>query len=432
MTSNPKPRAKLIAFVRLIAFCGLFAIVPALLIGRALSSDVTRGPGDNRTGYEATDYESRSISLLQRKGEAADLLVVLKSPPLGLPAIPVPGDNPMTHTKVQLGRKLFFDRRLSLNSTMSCGMCHIPEQGFTNNELATAVGIEGRTVRRNAPTIYNVAYFSHIFHDGREIRLEYQIWQPILASNEMANPSIGYVIEKIRSQPDYAGMFENAFGGRGPGIETVGMAIAAYERTLVSGNSPFDRWYFGQDRTALSESAGQGFRLFKGKAGCAACHTIQKDYALFTDDAFHNTGLGWQAAVGGDSLEVQVQIAPGIKVPVPQSVINSVGERPPSDLGRYEVTQDPADRWRYKTPTLRNVALTAPYMHNGAFGTLREVVEFYNRGGAPNPLLDPLIKPLGLTSKEMDHIAAFLESLTGDNVEVLVRDAFAAPIGDRN
>jgi len=258
------------------------------------------------------------------------------------------------------------------------------------------------------------------------------MWQPMRASNEMANPSIGYVVERIRRLPDYKGLFETAFGGRGPGIETIGMAIAAYERTLVSGNSPFDRWYFGQDRTALSEPARQGLGLFRGKAGCAACHIIGDDYALFTDDAFHNTGLGWQASVGGDASEIQVQIAPGIKVPVPRSVIDSVGERPPSDLGRYEVTQNPADRWRYKTPTLRNVALTAPYMHNGAFGTLREVVEFYNRGGVPNPLLDPLIRPLGLTNSEMADLVAFLESLTGDNVQTLVRDAFAAPIGDRN
>jgi cytochrome c peroxidase len=420
MKQYRKPSAM---FVRMLACCGVLAIVPALLIGFGAASDVTQGPGDNRTDYGAPDYESRSISVL---------LTVLKSPPLGLPPIPVPRDNPVTDAKVQLGRKLFFDRRLSLNQTMSCGMCHIPEQGFTNNELATAVGIEGRTVRRNAPTIYNVAYFSHIFHDGREIRLEYQIWQPILASNEMGNPSIGYVIEKIQRLPDYAGLFEKAFEGRGPGIETIGMAIAAYERTLVSANSPFDRWYFGKDRTALSDAAIRGFQLFRGKAGCTACHTIEKDYALFTDDAFHNTGLGWQASVGTATPEVQVRIAPGIKVPVPRSVVESVGERPPSDLGRYEVTQDPADRWRYKTPTLRNIALTAPYMHNGAFGTLKEVIEFYNRGGIPNPLIDPLIRPLGLTQNEMNQIAAFLDTLTGDNVQVLVRDAFAAPIGDRN
>jgi cytochrome c peroxidase len=429
MTPIRKPPPK---FVRLFANWVLFVILLTLLSGPAAGSDVTQGPGDDRTGYEAEDYESRSISLLQRTGQAANLLIVLKSPPLGLPPVPVPGDNPVTREKVQLGRKLFFDRRLSLNETMSCAMCHIPEQGFTNNELATAVGIEGRTVRRNAPTIYNVAYFSNIFHDGRETRLEYQIWQPMLASNEMANPSIGYVIEKIRRLPDYTGLFENAFSGRGPGIETIGMAIAAYERTLVSGNSPFDHWYFSKDQTALSESARQGFRLFKEKAGCTACHTIRQDYALFTDDAFHNTGLGWQAAAGGDPSETMVQIAPGVRVPVPKNVINSVAEPLPSDLGRYEVTQDPADRWQYKTPTLRNVSLTAPYMHNGAFGTLKEVLDFYNQGGFPNPLLDPLIHPLGLTEGEIQDMVAFLESLTGDNVEVLVRDAFAAPIGDRD
>lgn len=423
---SPKP------FVRVLAYCGLFAVLLKLLIGYASGSDITHGPGDKRTGYESPDYESRSISLLQRTGEATDLLVVLESPPLGLPTIPVPRDNPVTREKVQLGRKLFFDRRLSLNETMSCAMCHIPEQGFTNNELATAVGIEGRTVRRNAPTIYNVAYFSNIFHDGRETRLEYQVWQPMLASNEMANPGIGYVIEKIRRLKDYTGLFETAFGGRGPGIENIGMAIASYERTIISGNSPFDRWYFDKDETALSESAKQGFRLFRGKAGCVHCHTIQKDYALFTDDAFHNTGLGWQVSAGPGPSEIQVQLAPGVKVPVPRSVVNSVGERLPSDLGRYEVTQDPADRWRYKTPTLRNVSLTAPYMHNGAFGTLKEVVEFYNQGGVTNPLLDPFIRPLRLTNAEVEDIVTFLESLTGDNVERLVRDAFAAPIGDRD
>lgn len=152
---------------------------------------------------------------------------------------------------------------------------------------------------------------------------------------------------------------------------------------------------------------------------------------MATDDHFHNTGLGWQVSVGGEPTEVLIQLAPGVKLPVPSSVIGSVGEPRPSDLGRYEVTQNPADRWGYKTPTLRNVALTAPYMHNGTFGTLTEVVDFYNQGGVPNPLLDPLIRPLELTDTEIRQIVAFLKSLTGDNVESLVLDAFAAPIGDR-
>ena len=409
----------------------LLILVATLSMEPATGSNVTSGPGDVKTGYDSKTYETRSISVLKRKGAPADLMRVLQSPPRGLPPVPVPKDNPMTQKKVLLGRKLFFDRRLSLNETMSCAMCHVPEQGFTNNEMATAVGIEGRTVRRNAPTIYNVAYFSHIFHDGREMRLEYQVWQPMLNVNEMANPSFGYVVEKIRRFSDYKGLFESAFEGRGPGIETIGMAIASYERTIVSGNSAFDRWYFGKDESALSASAQRGFGLFAGKAGCMACHVIHKDYALFTDDAFHNTGLGWRFSVGDGQAEVPVQIAPGVKIMVPKKVIDSVGKPPPSDLGRYEVTQDPADRWRYKTPTLRNVALTAPYMHNGVFGTLKDVVSFYNKGGIPNPGLDPSIRPLGLTDDEMADIVAFLQSLTGDNVETLVRDAFAAPIGDR-
>ena len=167
------------------------------------------------------------------------------------------------------------------------------------------------------------------------------------------------------------------------------------------------------------------------KAGCTSCHLISEEFALFTDDAFHNTGLGWQYSTGGDAEKVSVQLAPGVKVSVPSSVVNSVAAPPPSDLGRYEVTQDPIDRWRYKTPSLRNVDLTAPYMHNGVFGTLKDVVSFYNEGGIPNPQLDKDIHPLGLTDSEMEDIVAFLKSLTGDNVDILVRDAFAAPIGDR-
>jgi len=397
----------------------------------SFGSEEAFGPGDVKEGYESADYETQSRSLLRRTGKPANLLRVLAAPPLGLPEIPVPETNPITPAKVALGRKLFFDRRLSLNDTFSCAMCHVPEQGFTSNELATAVGIEGRTVRRNAPTIYNVAYFANIFHDGRELSLEHQIWQPLLAINEMGNPGIDMVIEKIQRQPDYDGLFAAAFGGTGPTMESIGMAIASYERLLVSGNSPFDRWYYGGMEKALSEGAKRGYKLFTGKANCAKCHTVGDQYALFTDDSFHNTGLGWQVAQGGSPASYQVQLAPGVKVEVPSRIIDKVGEPFPSDLGRYEVTQDPADRWRYKTPTLRNVALTAPYMHHGVFSTLQEVVAFYDRGGISNPLLDPRIRPLNLNSQEREDLVAFLLALTGDNVEILVRDAFAAPIGDR-
>lgn len=386
--------------------------------------------GDYKDGYERRDYRTRSQSLSGRTGAEADLLSFIRSPPLGLPPVPIPADNPVTREKVALGRKLFYDRRLSLNNTFSCAMCHVPEQGFTSNEMATAVGVEGRSVRRNAPTIYNTAYLTRLFHDGREYTLEQQIWAPLLARNEMANPAVGSLIEKLRHLPDYRGLFETAFDGRGPSMETLGMALASYERTLVSANSPFDRWRYGGDAQALSPAAQHGFVLFAGKAGCIACHQVGKDSALFTDNAMHNTGIGYRESMEREPPSRKVVVAPGVVLNVPGSVIRSVSQPVANDLGLYEVTQDPADRWKYRTPSLRNVALTAPYMHNGSLATLREVVELYNHGGVPNEVLDPLIHPLKLTTEEVDDLVAFLESLTGDNVQALVSDAFAAPIGD--
>jgi cytochrome c peroxidase len=387
--------------------------------------------GDNKLSYENKHYQTNSIALTRRMGKPADLLKTIKQAPLGLPPVPVPDNNPITAEKINLGRKLFYDRRLSINNTFSCAMCHIPEQGFTNNEMATAVGVEGRTVRRNSPTLYNVAYVQTLFHDSRENTLEQQVWSPLLAHNEMANPSIGYVIDDIKDSPDYAGLFEKAFD-KPPSMETIGMAIASYERTLNSANSPFDRWYFGKDKDALDAKAQRGFQLFTGKAQCSQCHTDNKEYALFTDNNLHNTGIGYADAMTDKTANPlqRVQISPGVYVDVASVTINSVAEPKANDLGRYEVTQNSQDRWRYKTPSLRNVQLTAPYMHNGSLATLREVVEFYNRGGIPNENLDPLIKPLHLTSTETDDLTAFLEALTGDNVEELVSDAFAVPVGD--
>jgi cytochrome c peroxidase len=396
----------------------------------AVAAPRLRGPGDPREGYERSDFRTRSVRLKARLGAPADLAARVLRPPLGLPPVPVPEDNVLTPAKVALGRKLFYDRRLSLNGTFSCAMCHIPEQGFTNNELATAVGIEGRSVRRNAPTVYNVAYLGRLFHDGRETRLEHQVWGPLLARNEMGNPSIGAVVEKIRSIPDYAGLFESAFSGPGLAMETIGMAIASYERTLVSGGSPFDRWYYGEDASAVSDAVRRGFQLFTGKAGCSACHTVGTDAAVFTDGALHNTGVGYAASMTKQPGPVRVLAAPGQYLMVDRALVAQVGEPPPSDLGLYEITQDPADRWKYRTPSLRNVALTAPYMHDGSLATLRDVVSFYDGGGIPNEVLDPLIRPLGLTADERGDLVSFLEALIGSEVDEIVSDAFAAPIGD--
>lgn len=355
----------------------------------------------------------------------------INSPPLGLPKVPIPVDNPVTPEKIALGRKMFFDRRLSHNKTMSCGMCHVPEQGFTNNELATPIGVGGRSVKRNAPASYNVAYLETMFHDSRDTTLETQVFGPLLNHNEMANPSMGFLLTTIRNTAEYDGQFEALFGVP-VNVRNIGLALATYERSLLSGNSTFDRWKFGGDGDAVSAQVKFGFDLFTGKTGCAACHLIGDHNALFTDHGLHNTGIGYESdKVERVSTEpIRVELAPGIVVPIPRKAVASVGLPRERDLGRMEVTDDPADQYRYKTPILRNVALTAPYMHDGSLRTLEDVVRFYDQGGHPNPGLDPLVQPLELEDNEVDALVAFLESLTGDNVDELRADARSVAIGN--
>ena len=397
----------------------------------------TQGPGDVKEGYESGDYETRSRSLLDRRGIKKDLIRFAQNPPLGLPAVRVPANNPLTRPKIDLGRKLFFDRRLSINDTFSCATCHIPEQGFTNNEMRTAVGVEGRSVLRNSPSLYNSAYHERIFLDGRETSLENQVWQPLTAHNEMAAPSIGWVINKINRMRDYDDLFEKAFDGAGPDILTIGQALASYQRTLLAADSPFDRWHFGNEPDAVDESVKRGFGVFSGKGQCIVCHTMQNDHALFTDQKFHNTGLGYAISFNqnigqtSDAGTTRVQLAPGVFVNVDNEKIEAVSQQKlPNDLGLYRITENPNDRWKFRTLTLRNVALTAPYMHNGKFDTLREVIDFYDRGGIPNELLSPFIVPLNLEEQEKQDLEAFLNALTGNTVPEIVADAFAAPIGN--
>jgi cytochrome c peroxidase len=358
-------------------------------------------------------------------GQALNLAALVASPPMGLPVMDVPADNPVTEAKIALGRKLFFDRRLSFNNTLSCAMCHVPEQGFTQNEMRTPVGIEGRFVNRNAPSLYNVGYRGRLFHDGREFSLENQVWQPLLRDNEMANPSVGFVIETLRQALDYQGLFEAAFG-RGPGIETIGQALASYQRGLLSAASPFDRWYFGGETGALAAAASRGFELFNS-AGCSTCHTISEDHALFSDGQFHDTGIGYARSMLAPShVAEHVRLAPGAEV------VPTVSFKRPqaNDLGRYEATGKSADRWKYLTPSLRNVALTAPYMHDGSLPDLAAVLRFYNAGGIPHADLDPLLHPLGLSEMELQDLEVFLRALTGDNIDELARDGRSVSIGD--
>lgn len=381
--------------------------------------------GDQKNGYEAPGFSTQTQALGARKGRRADLIRLSKVSGFGLPK----GRIRVTPEGVALGRKLFFDRRLSLNGTVSCGMCHIPEQGFASQEQATAVGIEGRTVRRNAPTVLNTGPLTRLFHDGREESLVNQVWGPLLAANEMGNPSVGFVLQTLRKQTDYQGLFEKAFG-RGPSMETVGLALAQYEAALNAAASPFDQWFYGHKADALSLDAKKGFALFTGKAGCAACHTLKPEGSLLTDEGFHNTGIGYRQSMGDLADSADVQLAPGVRVNLDATVLKSVSKPAPSDLGRYEITLDPKDRWSYRTPGLRNVALTAPYMHNGSLASLEAVIDFYNQGGIANPGLDSALHPLQLTAEESQQLVRFLESLTGSMVNALVMDAWDQAVGD--
>ena len=410
----PSSVIQLLTLMRLTSLLCLAGTVPM-----ALASELERvGQGDERAGYESMEYVTDSRRIGALAGQSANLLALVADPPLGLPPLRI--EPPVTAAGIELGRRLFFDRRLSFNGTLSCAMCHVPEQGFTQNELATPVGIEGRSVKRNAPTLYNVAYREALFFDGREETLEQQIWSPLLSADEMGNPSVGSVLRRLRTMGEYQKAFRSLYG-EGIGMITLGRALAEYQRALLSADAPFDRWYFGGDADSLGESAKRGFGLFV-ESGCSGCHQLRDGYAHFTDDDFHNTGLGFQAAMRPQRL----QLAPGVFVDLDDGA--PIARR--SDLGRYEATGRTEHRWQFRTPSLRNVAVTAPYMHDGSLATLAEVIDFYDAGGVPNEGLDPRIRPLRLDSQQKEDLVAFLESLNGSNLDALAADARTVPIGD--
>ena len=303
--------------------------------------------------------------------------------PLGLPNVPFPADNPPTAETIALGRDLFYDPKLSRDRTVSCSTCHDPQSGFSDGK-AVSIGVGAQRGSRNAPTILNAAFNSLQFWDGRASSLEAQALEPVTNPVEMAHTLEG--LERALSGT-YNARFERAFGPGKITADKVSKAIAAFERNLISGNSPFDRYFFGGDKTALSAAAARGLEIFRDpkKGNCATCHTVSDTYALFTDNKFHNLGVG----------------------------VDSQGEL--TDLGRFPVTKQDADRGAFKTPTLRDVALTPPYMHDGSLKTLKEVVDFYVGGGTSNPFRDKEIKPLDyLSGQDRADLVAFLESLTGE------------------
>lgn len=338
--------------------------------------------------------------------------------PLGLPLVPIPADNPQSPEKIALGKKLFEDKRFSSTGEVSCATCHDPAKSFTDSPLTTSKGIHGLTGTRNAPTVLNAAYFKSQFWDGRSPSLEDQAQHPFVNPIEMGLPDHGPILKVVRTDPEYVQAFKRVFSKEGEAItmKEVTQAIASFERTVLSGDSPFDRYYFGGNREAMSPAAIRGFQVFLGQGRCVSCHVIEQDQALFTDNRFHNIGIGINRIqddvphLAGAFLEAK---AKGANVDV--TVLTN---KKTSELGRFAVTGQFDELGAFKTPTLREVARTAPYMHDGSLKTLKEVVEHYNNGGISDPkqkvndFLSGGIRPLGLSEQQKADLVAFMEALS--------------------
>jgi cytochrome c peroxidase len=323
--------------------------------------------------------------------EAANPLRPLPKAPLGTEIDLTTLPDPPTPERVRLGRWLFYDTRLSADNSVSCASCHRPEYAFSEVTPVSS-GIRGQKGSRKAPTFINqaVTLFPHFFWDGRAGSLEDQALGPIANPIEMGSTH-ATMIETLTGVRSYGPYFEEAFGTAAITKERVAKAIADYERTRMSGNSPWDRWRYDRDESAVSDAVKQGHELFNGKASCAQCHLGNN----FTDSQFHNLGVGWDPAAKKFTDEGR------------WTVTHSLGAEQRRDT----------DRGAFKTPTLREVTKHPPYMHDGSLATLREVVEFYNDGGRKNPWLDPKVKPLGLTGAEIDALLEFMKALEGEGYQ---------------
>lgn len=319
----------------------------------------------------------------------------------------IPRNNPLTPQKIALGRSLYFDKRLSISGTVSCASCHDPALAFTDANTV-AVGTAGLRGTRNAPTLLNSVFSDFLFWDGRARSLEEQVKHPLLSSFEMGLTSERQLLARVASIPDYRRRFQTVFKSEGLKIDTIAKAIAAYERTLLSGNSPFDRFING-DNTAITDAQKRGWELFKGKAKCIDCHKYSADSPFFTDFEFHNTGV----ALTNDVLDLVRTVAGFAKETSQTELAHSAGF---SELGRFAVTFQSTDVGAFKTPTLRDMELTSPYMHDGSFKTVIDVLRYYNRGGTANAYLDKRMQPLQLSDGEIDDLVQFLRSLTSDDV----------------
>ncbi len=323
----------------------------------------------------------------------------------------LPADNPLTPERVELGRKLYFDKRLSEDGTVSCATCHDVTRGFTD-QRPVSEGIRGQLGKRNAPTILNTALLQTLFWDGRSPSLDHQARQPILNPIEMGMPDGETALNAIRDDVEYQQAFQAAFG-REMNYEDLGLAIGAFERTMVFMDSPFWRFQEG-DPEAISADARAGWNLFHGKGRCIACHHINASNPLGTDNRFHNIGV---AARHQDFEALAQEALVALREdPSEQRLDELAIGTDLSELGRFMVTHNRADIGSFRTPILLNIGITGPYMHDGSLATLWDVMDHYNKGGEANPYLDGGIEPLALTETEIDQLVAFLFTLTDDRL----------------
>jgi cytochrome c peroxidase len=341
-------------------------------------------------------------------------------PPLPVAAAPVsifsadsiasltPADNPITDAKAKLGDMIFDDKRLSADDSLACNTCHSPRNAFTTH-TETARGVHDQLGKRNAPSLLNAMFYKTMFWDGRAATLEEQATLPILNAIEMGQKEPKDVVAKLSAIPEFQEAFQRVFG-HPVNWEDLAKALAAFERTRLSTEAPFDRFLKG-DPKAMNASQQRGWALFTGKARCATCHTYDAGLPLFGDNHFHNTGV----AAHKQDLNQLAKRAAGKIAKDDKSAIDMLAlETEYSELGRYLVTRNREDIGSFKTPFLREVLLTGPYMHDGSLGTLWDVVQFFNRGGERNPYLDAQMQPLGLNPGEVDDLVNFMSSLTSD------------------
>ncbi len=333
---------------------------------------------------------------------------------LGLPKLHIPESNPQTKEKVELGQMLFFDPSFSIDGTISCATCHDPDKGFSD-QLPVSIGHHGKKGTRNAPTVINAAFYRSQFWDGRVPTLAEQAKFPPINPVEGGLHSWDELVAILKQNPEYVKRMKRVFGvdKEHITIDHFAMAIEAFERTIIGGDSRFDRYYFGGKENALNEQEKRGLELFMGKGRCVECHTISQTHALFTNNQFHNLGIGWRKIQNG-LLKVLKAFKRSKEHPDEAVLMNEKI----SELGRYAVTGEIDDIGAFKTPTLRNIALTFPYMHDGSLKTLEEVIVWYNNAGrlSPNdpqsPFIDGGIRELNLTSQEIEDLVAFLKTLT--------------------